>query len=381
MNSYVSQTAEQHLSALAEQVKRLRSNGIPSDGVLELLDEIERAADLVTRDEEVARPEHPFPDSEQLYRAIGEVVPDFLWSCTAKGVPVFANRRWHDYTGISFDPADGISMDVIPMDVLHHPLDYPRLVATWTKSRTDRTPYECEFRLRRRDGVYRWFHVRCIPIFDPTGEVTHWIGTTTDVHESKLVQESLESSEDRFRTTFEQVAVGIVHFSPTGEWIRVNQRFCDMVGYERDELLRTRFQNITHPDDFDIDMPQLREMLFGRLRHYTVEKRYIHKSGDLVWVNIWVSMVVDAGQEDLSCVNYRVDLLISGSYEQQGATSAVVAEMRRQNPGLKELHTTNVRTGRPWLDDDAIVEANYLARPFTPSLLAGRVRELLNGLS
>ena len=92
-------------------------------------------------------------------------------------------------------------------------------------------------------------------------------------------------------------------------------------------------------------------------------------------------MVVDAGQEDLSCVNYRVDLLISGSYEQQGATSAVVAEMRRQNPGLKELHTTNVRTGRPWLDDDAIVEANYLARPFTPSLLAGRVRELLNGLS
>ena len=293
MNSYVSQTAEQHLSALAEQVKRLRSNGIPSDGVLELLDEIERAADLVTRDEEVARPEHPFPDSEQLYRAIGEVVPDFLWSCTAKGVPVFANRRWHDYTGISFDPADGISMDVIPMDVLHHPLDYPRLVATWTKSRTDRTPYECEFRLRRRDGVYRWFHVRCIPIFDPTGEVTHWIGTTTDVHESKLVQESLESSEDRFRTTFEQVAVGIVHFSPTGEWIRVNQRFCDMVGYERDELLRTRFQNITHPDDFDIDMPQLREMLFGRLRHYTVEKRYIHKSGDLVWVNIWVSMVVD----------------------------------------------------------------------------------------
>lgn len=107
----------------------------------------------------------------------------------------------------------------------------------------------------------------------------------------------LRLSEGRFRATFEQAAVGIAHVGLNGELLMVNQKLCDIVGYGVKELLSLPFQDITHPDDFDIDREWLRQLLEGENRSYSMEKIYLRKDGSQVWVNVTVSLVRDTSGE------------------------------------------------------------------------------------
>ena len=109
--------------------------------------------------------------------------------------------------------------------------------------------------------------------------------------------EQLSESEQRFRATFEQAAVGIAHVSASGQLVRVNQKFCDIVGYPQEEILKKTFQQITHADDLDEDMHNVRRLLAGEAESYGMEKRYVHKSGDLVWVYLRVSLVRDKARQ------------------------------------------------------------------------------------
>ena len=114
---------------------------------------------------------------------------------------------------------------------------------------------------------------------------------TSDGLSSLLFLRELQENEERFRATFEQAAVGIAHVAPDGRWQRVNQKFCDIVGYSREELLQKRFQDITHPEDLDADLEYIRQLLDGEVQTYSREKRYLRKNGSLVWINLTVSVV------------------------------------------------------------------------------------------
>ena len=106
---------------------------------------------------------------------------------------------------------------------------------------------------------------------------------------------SLRESEELNRATFEQAAVGIAHVGLDGSWLRVNDRLCAIVGYARDELLRLSFQDITHPEDVETDLDQMRRVLGEEISTYSMEKRYLRKDRSLVWVNLTVSLVRNAG--------------------------------------------------------------------------------------
>ena len=230
----------------------------------------------------------PISQTDNTLQIMGEAVPGYLWVCKAGGEPVYVNRRWVEFSGLSIDPGDSI-----PMNVLHHPDDYPGIVETWKKSSAEGLAFDSEYRIRRHDGVYRWVMTRVVPVKDEGGAVVQWVGTTTDIHERKLAEQALDSIEDRFQATFEQAAVGIAHMTQEGMWLRANQRLCDIVGYSREELFAIGFREITHPDDYEIDFPQLRQMLEGELQRYSIEKRYIRKDGELIWVNVSASLAFD----------------------------------------------------------------------------------------
>lgn len=101
----------------------------------------------------------------------------------------------------------------------------------------------------------------------------------------------LEESEERFRNTFEQAAVGIAHVGTKGNFIRINQTFCDIVGYSQQEMLKLTFQEITHPDDLAPDLHQVQKLLDLDIDNYKIEKRYFRKNKTLVWINLTVSLV------------------------------------------------------------------------------------------
>lgn len=104
-------------------------------------------------------------------------------------------------------------------------------------------------------------------------------------------EKATEESEKRFRTTFEQAAVGIAHVSPDGHFLQINQKFCDIVGYTRDEMLARTFRDISHTDDLDADVKQLERLLRWDADTYSMEKRYFRKDGEIVWVNLTVSLL------------------------------------------------------------------------------------------
>ncbi|KJS03631.1 MAG: hypothetical protein VR65_00415 [Desulfobulbaceae bacterium BRH_c16a] len=101
----------------------------------------------------------------------------------------------------------------------------------------------------------------------------------------------MKENEQRFRSTFEQAAVGIAHVAVDGRWLRVNRKLCDIVGYTKEELLQKRFQDVTHPDDLDPDLANIRRILAGEIQAYSLEKRYIRKDGSIVWIYLTVSIV------------------------------------------------------------------------------------------
>jgi two-component system, cell cycle sensor histidine kinase and response regulator CckA len=110
------------------------------------------------------------------------------------------------------------------------------------------------------------------------------------------LQLALSESEERFRATFEQAAVGVAHVAPDGRWLEVNERLCSIVGYTRDELLARTFQDITYPADLDADLEFVRQILRDEISTYSMEKRYIQKGGALVWIELTVSLVRDAAR-------------------------------------------------------------------------------------
>ncbi|MBD2450465.1 PAS domain S-box protein [Nostoc sp. FACHB-152] len=108
---------------------------------------------------------------------------------------------------------------------------------------------------------------------------------------SPQAEQALLESEERFRATFEQVAVGLAHVGLDGRWLRVNQKLCEILGYTREELLNLTWVEISHSDDLRIDLRNICQLLAGKISTYSLEKRYIRKDGLPVWVNLTVSLL------------------------------------------------------------------------------------------
>src|SRR5262245_28289995 len=100
---------------------------------------------------------------------------------------------------------------------------------------------------------------------------------------SKTPQPTLRDGEAPFQVFFERAPIGLAHADPEGKFIRVNAKFCELVGYTADELLRLSFQHITHTEDLGRGIEAQQKLLAGESDHYATEKRYVRKDGTTVW--------------------------------------------------------------------------------------------------
>jgi PAS domain S-box-containing protein len=174
------------------------------------------------------------------------------------------------------------------------PGELPRVKAALELARDTQTDYSEEYRIVWDDGSSHWIEAFGRFYYDSDGQPVRMTGVITDITERIQSESDIRESEEQFRATFEQAAVGVAHVSLTGQWLRINQKFCGIIGYTEAELLDSTFQDITHPKDLSADLEYVRQLLAGDIQTYTMEKRYIHKLGQIVWVNLTVSMRRDA---------------------------------------------------------------------------------------
>jgi PAS domain S-box-containing protein len=156
---------------------------------------------------------------------------------------------------------------------------------------------EGEFTIRTRSGETRIWDFSSAGLGKLPDGRRLVISTALDVTERKQAEQALRQSQAQFRATFEQAAVGIAHMNLEGGWLRVNQKLCEIVGYSAAELAGLTFQDITHPDDLETDLACMRQLLAGEIQTYSIEKRYFHKSGEPVWIELTVSLVREATED------------------------------------------------------------------------------------
>jgi PAS domain S-box-containing protein len=154
--------------------------------------------------------------------------------------------------------------------------------------------HDIELSAETRAGTRYWL-CSYAPVEDGAGQVQAVSCVVQDITDRKLAEARLRESEERFRGTFANAAVGIGHVGLDGRWLRFNDRLCDITGYPRDELGVLTFQDITHPEDLETDLDHVRALLAGESERYTMEKRYIRRDRTPVWVNLTVSLLRSGG--------------------------------------------------------------------------------------
>lgn len=122
---------------------------------------------------------------------------------------------------------------------------------------------------------------------------------TLVMHSFRAERKHIAESETRFRHAMEYSAIGMALVSPAGKWLQVNKALCRLLGYQAHELLPLTFQQLTHPQDLDADLQQVRALLAGEIETYSMEKRYFRKDHEVVWALLAVSLVRDGDRQPL----------------------------------------------------------------------------------
>lgn len=225
-------------------------------------------------------------ESEERYRTLVESTSLMVWNADETGALLSSQPGWTTFTGQTYEEFKGSGwLNAV------HPADRDLTIQAWAVAVADRAPYEVEHRLRRADGTYRYMNVRAAPIFESNGRFREWIGVHADITDRRRAERTLKETEEQFRVTFDQAAVGIVHIHLDGHWLRVNHKFCQIVGYTSEELLSLTFQGITYPEDLHKHISFMEKLMSGEINTYSLEKRYISKQGLPVWVEVTTSLV------------------------------------------------------------------------------------------
>lgn len=157
-----------------------------------------------------------------------------------------------------------------------------------------------------------------------------------DITERLQAQEALKASEVHFRTLFEQAAVGVAEIDTlSGRFLAINRKYCDIVGYSEAEMLQLDFPSITYPDDLADDMAHMEQLKSGQIRSFNLEKRYFHKDGHLVWVDLTVSPMWSPGDPPDKNIAIVQDITlrkeVEGQLEQLACTDDLTGLVNRRH--------------------------------------------------
>jgi len=184
-------------------------------------------------------------ESEEKFRALADNIAQFAWMADSGGRIVWFNKRWYDYTGTTAEEmgTDGWWQKV------QHPAYLAAVKEKLSRCLDTGEPWEDTMPLRGKDGNYRWFLSRAVPIRDNAGRVTRWFGTNTDITERREIEESLRRTEERLSLAQQAAGIGIWSWEVGTEEPTFSPNYFNILGVEQQPLSFERFLDLLHPDD------------------------------------------------------------------------------------------------------------------------------------
>ena len=234
--------------------------------------------------------------SEERWQFALEESQSGVWDWHVDRDEIYFSPRWSEMLGYESE-TKGLSVQEWSRRV--HPGDFAKAMVEMQRHlRQETNIYVSEIRVKTKDGAYRWILDRGkVMTWSPEGRPLRVLGTHTDISFLKQLQESLIESQVQFAEAFRHAPIGMALLGVDGRWLKVNPALCEILEYSEQELLQMRFQDVTYPDDLMTDVGYVLELLSGQRTFYKIEKRYITKSGRIVWVQRSVSYIPEMGGE------------------------------------------------------------------------------------
>ncbi|CAD6534213.1 Sensor histidine kinase RcsC [Paraburkholderia hiiakae] len=186
--------------------------------------------------------------------------------------------------------------------------------------------FELENRLRHRDGSDRWVLVRGTARHDATGKPVRFVGSIVDITQLKQTEQALRASEERFRGTFENAAVGVAHCDLDGRFLRVNQRSCEIAGRERDALQQMRLHDLMRADHREAGRERFRLLTEGKIPHYSEEVPFVSANNTPIWVSLSVALQHGASGQASHVITIIEDISARKALEETVRVAKEVAE-------------------------------------------------------
>lgn len=244
----------------------------------------------------------PLPVGEDEFRLIADSAPVAVWVTRLDRRRSFVNRAYVAFLGVSYQEA----LDFDWRRIIH-PDDAAQLLAASVAGEASLGSFELQGRYRNAQGDWRWLHSTSQPRWDAQGQHIGFIGVAHDVTEAKTAELALREREAQLSAFINQTTAGFGQVDLGGRFTLVNDRFCEIAGWSRDELMGMTMQQITHPDDLGRNLP-LFERAVREGTPYTHEKRYLRKDGGVVWVNNSVAVIRRPTGEPFGVLSVTLDV-------------------------------------------------------------------------
>lgn len=254
------------------------------------------------------RPIQEIVDVRNRNQSIIEGTHAGTWEWNVQTGETVMDERWAEIVGYKLEELEPISIRT--WQKLVHPEDREKSTRQLQNCFDNKVKfYEIEVRMKHKDGHWVWVHDRG-KVFSWTldGKPLMMYGTHQDITTRKNIEEELRISEEAFRGNFENAAIGMALLNEQGQWLKVNKRVSEIVGYSEEELMNLTFQDITHPEDLETDLTLLQELVAGERAHYQMEKRYFHKKGHIVNIILAVSKVTNTKGDVLYFISQIIDI-------------------------------------------------------------------------
>jgi len=227
-------------------------------------------------------------NSEARLRKIIDTIPTHAWCTLPDGTGIFWNRRWLEYTGLSLEVLRGWGWQNAI-----HPEDLKKITDKWLGDLAAGQPGEVEGRLRRFDGVYRWFLFRAEPLRDESGNIVNWYGTDTDIDDLKRAEAKLRQDEEELRRMTDAIPQTIIVMNPDGKAIYANRVTLEYTGLSLDDVRGDDFRaRVFHPDDVQRLREERNKALSGAAP-FENEQRALGRDGKYRWFLIRYNPLLD----------------------------------------------------------------------------------------
>ena len=297
-------------------------------------------------------------DSLNRYTFLADAMPEMVWTAKADGSVDYFNRRWLRYTGLTLEECRNWGWKIVL-----HPDDLQRCVDRWNESLKTRKGYEIEYRLKGKDGSYRWFLGRAFPMYDELGAIIQWVGNCADIDDQKRARDVLErrvvertsevvGARERLQAVLDSATqVAIIAVDPSG-WITLFNRGAEqMFGYTAAEVIGKSNPSIFHVEwevaaraqemsgkygrplhGFDIFVENVRR---GEVEHR--EWTMVRKDGTRFAADLIITAMHDGGTETVGFLGIVSDISARKKADKQVHDQAVLLDLANESIFIRDV--------------------------------------------